>query len=44
MERLISPEQQEADQIDRALRPKQLQDYIGQHAVREQMAIFIKAS
>lgn len=44
MERLISPEQQDADQIDRALRPKQLQDYIGQHAVREQMAIFIQAA
>jgi Holliday junction DNA helicase RuvB len=44
MERLISPEQQEADPFDRALRPKQLQDYIGQHAVREQMAIFIQAA
>lgn len=43
-ERIIAPEQQETDPIDRALRPKQLQDYIGQHSVREQMDIFIKAA
>ena len=26
-DRIIAPEQQEADQIDRALRPKYLRDY-----------------
>lgn len=30
--------------IDRAIRPTQLQDYIGQQAVREQMSIFISAA
>lgn len=43
-ERLISPEEQAADPIDRALRPKRLKDYIGQHSVREQMEIFIQAA
>lgn len=42
--RVISPEQQENDSIDRALRPKFLQDYIGQASVREQMDIFIQAA
>ncbi|MBE2893869.1 Holliday junction branch migration DNA helicase RuvB [Spirabiliibacterium falconis] len=32
------------DTIDRAIRPKLLQDYIGQSAVREQMEIFIQAA
>ena len=43
-DRIISPEQRETDPIDRALRPKSLQDYIGQGAVREQMEIFIQAA
>lgn len=43
-DRMIAPEQQEQDSIDRALRPKQLQDYIGQKSVREQMDIFIRAA
>lgn len=43
-DRLISPTQQEADPVDRALRPKQLHDYIGQESVREQMDIFIRAA
>lgn len=34
----------EIEVFDRALRPKLLQDYAGQTAVREQMAIFIKAA
>lgn len=42
--RVISPEQQENDSIDRALRPKFLRDYIGQSSVREQMDIFIQAA
>jgi Holliday junction DNA helicase RuvB len=43
-ERLITPEQSEADPVDRALRPKRLDDYVGQESVREQMAIFIEAA
>lgn len=43
-DRIIAPEEQETDPIDRALRPKKLQDYIGQESVREQMDIFIRAS
>lgn len=43
-DRVTTPEQQENDPIDRALRPKQLQDYIGQESVREQMDIFIRAA
>src|SRR5437762_2889770 len=45
IERIIAPEaQQESDPIDRAIRPKRLQDYVGQTAVREQMDIFIQAT
>jgi Holliday junction DNA helicase RuvB len=32
------------DKLDRAIRPKQLADYIGQPQVREQMEIFIRAA
>jgi Holliday junction DNA helicase RuvB len=43
--RIISPEvQQDSEVIDRAIRPKYLQDYIGQQSVREQMSIFIQAT
>lgn len=43
-DRIITPEQQSNDTIDRALRPKQLTDYIGQQAVRERMDIFVRAA
>jgi holliday junction DNA helicase RuvB len=44
-DRIISPTgQPENDPIDRAIRPKALQDYIGQPTVREQMEIFIQAA
>lgn len=44
-DRVIAPDAQATtDPIDRALRPKHLADYIGQHAVREQMDIFIRAA
>lgn len=33
-----------SDVVDRALRPKSLQDYLGQVSVREQMSIFIEAA
>jgi Holliday junction DNA helicase RuvB len=44
VDRLTTPSAQENESIDRSLRPKFLREYIGQHAVREQMDIFIKAA
>tara|TARA_Y100001956_G_scaffold1696_1_gene1961 strand:+ start:792 stop:1796 length:1005 start_codon:yes stop_codon:yes gene_type:complete len=46
-DRLIAPENpvyREEDVIDRAIRPKKLEDYKGQDHVRDQMEIFIKAA
>lgn len=44
-DRLIALQHQlEDDPVDRAIRPKQLADYAGQPAVREQMEIFINAA
>ncbi|MDK9430369.1 Holliday junction branch migration DNA helicase RuvB [Gallibacterium anatis] len=44
-DRIISPTAKaEEEYIDRAIRPKLLQDYVGQPHVREQMDIFIKAA
>ncbi|MDF1794912.1 MAG: Holliday junction branch migration DNA helicase RuvB [Coxiellaceae bacterium] len=44
-ERLISPDHQEQeDAVEISIRPRQLSDYIGQPAVREQMDIFIQAA
>ncbi|MCP3849345.1 MAG: Holliday junction branch migration DNA helicase RuvB [Gammaproteobacteria bacterium] len=44
-ERIISGiEVQNEDQLDRAIRPKTLKDYVGQPAVCEQMEIFIPAA
>ena len=43
--RLISPGADADDEaIDRAIRPRRLDDYVGQAAMREQMAIFIQAA
>jgi len=45
IERLISANQDnDSEVVDRAIRPKKLEDYIGQASVREQMGIFIKAA
>jgi Holliday junction DNA helicase RuvB len=44
VDRIISPQLQINDPIDRALRPKRLEDYVGQPSVREQMDIFIRAA
>lgn len=45
LERIITPDEQSDDgAIDRAIRPKQLVDYVGQPAVREQLSIFIPAA
>lgn len=44
-DRLIAPAAQaQEEQLDRAVRPKRLADYIGQPAVSEQMGIFIEAA
>lgn len=44
-DRLITPEScGMEDQVDRAIRPKRLQDYIGQQQVCSQMEIFIQAA
>jgi Holliday junction DNA helicase RuvB len=45
-ERIVSPQSASPneDSIERALRPRQLSDYIGQQRVREQMEIFIAAA
>ncbi|WP_394248406.1 Holliday junction branch migration DNA helicase RuvB [Vibrio profundi] len=46
-DRLIAPDNpvfKEEDVIDRAIRPKKLEDYRGQDHVRDQMEIFIKAA
>ena len=44
-DRLISPEPESEDNaLDRAIRPRRLEDYVGQPAVCEQMEIFIQAA
>lgn len=45
-DRLVAPENaaRTDEQLDRAIRPKSLADYLGQHAVREQMDIFLTAA
>ncbi|QSA95801.1 Holliday junction branch migration DNA helicase RuvB [Methylococcus sp. EFPC2] len=45
-ERLIDAQElgREDEAVDRAIRPRRLQDYIGQQAMREQMDIFIRAA
>lgn len=45
-DRLVSPTNvlPEEEAVDRALRPKTLNDYIGQVAVKEQMGLFIQAA
>tara|TARA_R110000868_G_scaffold337610_2_gene598495 strand:+ start:451 stop:1497 length:1047 start_codon:yes stop_codon:yes gene_type:complete len=43
-DRIIAPEEQEADPVDRALRPRLLKEYVGQKTVSDQMEIFIQAT
>ncbi|MBK8973589.1 MAG: Holliday junction branch migration DNA helicase RuvB [Hahellaceae bacterium] len=44
-DRLVAPGTHFAEeQLDRAIRPRSLEDYVGQPRVREQMEIFIKAA
>jgi holliday junction DNA helicase RuvB len=43
--RLVTPgARHQEDAVDRAIRPQRLDDYVGQVAMREQMAIFIQAA
>jgi holliday junction DNA helicase RuvB len=45
IERIHDPERLEAEEeLDRSLRPKQLEDFVGQGAVKEQLAVFIEAA
>ncbi len=45
-DRLVAPEAEGAreDAVDRAIRPRSLEEYVGQRAVRDQMAIFLEAA
>ena len=45
-ERLVAPQSSSPneDSVERALRPRELKEYIGQHRVREQLEIFIAAA
>jgi len=45
-DRLIAaaPESTQEEQIERALRPRKLADYVGQQKIREQLSIFIEAA
>jgi Holliday junction DNA helicase RuvB len=45
-DRLVAPEVENTreDSLDRAIRPRSLEEYVGQKAVREQMAIFLQAA
>ena len=45
-QRIISPQNTsiQEEQLERALRPRALTDYIGQHKAKEQLAIFIQAA
>ena len=45
-DRLISaaPESSKEAQIERALRPRKLEDYVGQQKIRDQLSIFIEAA
>ena len=45
-DRLVAPQAESAgeDAVDRAIRPRSLDEYVGQKAVREQMGIFLQAA
>jgi Holliday junction DNA helicase RuvB len=45
-DRLVAPaaESPREDAMDRAIRPRSLEEYVGQRVVREQMAIFLQAA
>ncbi len=45
-DRLVAPQAEDPreDAMDRAIRPKSLEEYVGQKAVRDQMSIFLQAA
>src|SRR3569832_3025946 len=43
-ERLVTPERAEEDTLEASLRPKRLDDFVGQQQARESLAIFIQAA
>jgi Holliday junction DNA helicase RuvB len=45
-ERLVTPRQREDDDVaaERSLRPRRLEEYIGQHRVKKNLSIFIEAA
>lgn len=43
-DRVVSPLDQEEDQFDNSLRPKRLEDYLGQKKVKDNIGIFIQAT
>jgi Holliday junction DNA helicase RuvB len=44
MTRIQTPYLTEEDELDRSLRPRRLQDFVGQHTLREQLAVAIEAA
>ncbi len=42
--RLPAPEEQPGDDLDRALRPKRLEDFVGQERIKDQLAVSIEAA
>ncbi|HST54924.1 MAG TPA: Holliday junction branch migration DNA helicase RuvB [Solirubrobacteraceae bacterium] len=42
--RIQTPYLTEEDELDRSLRPRRLADFVGQHSLREQLAVAIEAS
>ncbi len=43
-DRVVSPRQQEGDSFDASLRPRRLDDYIGQEKLKENLRIFVEAA
>src|SRR6478736_5826156 len=43
-DRLVTPERAEEDTLEASLRPKRLDDFVGQQQARENLAIFIQAA
>ncbi len=43
-DRIVSPNSQDEDSVESALRPHSLQDYIGQDKIKEQIAILLEAA
>jgi Holliday junction DNA helicase RuvB len=43
-DRMVAPEQTEEDSFESSLRPKKLDDFVGQQQARENLSVFIKAA